>query len=226
VSKIVVHHLEKSRSHRVLWLLAELGVEYELETYPRNPKTLRAPKELRKIHPLGKAPVVVLDDQVLAESGAIVETLIDRFDDGTLRPAADSTDLLRYRYWLHYAEGSMMAPLLVRLITSRIRSAPLPFFIKPIAKKIAGTVDETFTNPEIERHLEFVDGALEKHDWFSGSSFGGADIQMSYPLAAASERGGLGDRKHIEAWLERIRARPAYVAAEKAGGAGMVPDAA
>ena len=210
----------------MLWLLAELGVEYEMKTYARNPKTLRAPEELRKIHPLGKAPVVTLEGATLAESGAIIENLIERFGDGKLRPDADSPDMLEYRYWLHYAEGSLMAPLLVRLITSRIRSAPLPFFIKPIANRVAGKVDDGFTNPEIERHLNFVDDYLSDHEWFSGANFGGADIQMSYPLAAAAQRSGIGDRRHIEAWLKRIQSRPGYAEAEKVGGSGMVPDAA
>jgi glutathione S-transferase len=222
VPTITVHHLENSRSHRILWLLEELGVDYEMQTYARNPETLRAPPELRELHPLGKAPVVTIDEEVLAESGAVIETLLERFGDGALQPT-EPASRRDYRYWMHYAEGSLMTPLLVRLIFAKVRSAPLPFFIKPIAKAIAGKVDKSYTNPEIDRHLGFVEGWLAEHEWFAGDAFSAADIQMSYPVQALVHRGG-SSKPHAkaDAWLEAIRVRPAYAAAQERGGSTAI----
>lgn len=209
MAEIVVHHLDQSRSWRTLFLLEELGVEYRIKGYTRN-RAFRAPPELREVHPLGKAPVVTVDGVVLAESGAMTEELLDRFDDGTLRPAAGTPEHREYRYWLHYAEGSLMAPLLVKLIAGRVRDAPVPFFLKPIVRRIGGQIDGGYSDPELALHGKYLDDHLAEHDWFVGDAFGAADVVMSYPLVAGAERGAFADRPAIAAWLERIRGREAF----------------
>ncbi|TPG21271.1 glutathione S-transferase [Variovorax guangxiensis] len=217
---ITVHHLNNSRSQRVLWLLEELELPYEIVHYQRDPKTMLAPPELRKVHPLGKSPVVTTDEGlVLAESGAIIETVIERYGQGRLAPATGSEQALRYRYWLHYAEGSAMPPLLLKLIFDKIENAKMPFFIKPIAKGIAGKAKAGFVSPNIRTHLDFMEGELGRSDWFAGTEFTGADIQMSFPVEAARARGGLDEsRPRLMAWLARIHARPAYQRALERGG--------
>lgn len=218
MAELTVHHLESSRSQRVLWLLEELEVPYELRKYARDRETLRAPPELRTIHPLGKSPVVTLDDgTVLAESGAIIETLVDRYGQGRLRPEPGTEAYGRYLFWMHYAEGSLMPPLLVRLIVDRLRSGPIPFFVRPIAKGIAGKIDEAFTNPELRRHGAFIEGQLEGRAWLVGDEPTAADVQMSFPLEALLARGG-SKPPRIAALVERIRARPAYQRALERGG--------
>jgi len=219
VSEITVHHLSDSRSQRTLWLLEELGVDYELVIHQRNPKTMRAPAALREVHPLGKAPVVVVDGVPLAESGAITETLVEQLGPQLAPPAG--TDAARwYRFWMHYAEGSFAPPLLVKLITRRIASAPVPFFLKPVVRRIAGTVDATYTDPELQLHLSFIDGHLGGVPWFCGEAFSAADIQMSFGLEAASARASAPahGRAAIRGWLDRSRARPAYQRALERGG--------
>ncbi|VTU29688.1 Glutathione S-transferase GstB [Variovorax sp. SRS16] len=217
---ITVHHLNNSRSQRVLWLLEELALPYEIVRYQRDPKTMLAPATLRAVHPLGKSPVVVTDDgQALAESGAIVETLIERYGNGRLAPIAGTPDAVRYRYWLHYAEGSAMPPLLLKLMFDRIEKARMPFFAKPIARAIAGKAKSAFILPQIRQHLNFMEGELGKNEWFAGDGFTGADIQMSFPVEAGVARGGLdAKRPKLMAWLERIHARPAYQKALERGG--------
>lgn len=223
--EIVVHHLEASRSLRLLWLLEELELDYEIRTYPRNPETMRAPPELRELHPLGKAPIVTIDGSVLAESGAIIEHVVARFGE-RLRPPEGTEALDRYRYFMHYAEGSLMAPLLVRLIFDKIRSARLPFFIKPISNTIVSKVDASFTMPEITRHTEFLEGTLADRPWFAGEDFTAADIQMIYPVEALFARGRSGGTPNLQAWLERAQARPAYQRAVDKGGPAFQPRAA
>ena len=217
---ITVHHLNNSRSQRVLWLLEELELPYEIVHYQRDAKTMLAPPELRKVHPLGKSPVVTTDDGLaLAESGAIVETVIERFGQGRLAPPAGSPEALRYRYWLHYAEGSAMPPLLLKLVFDKIESSKMPFFAKPIAKAIAGKAKSSFITPNIATHLDFMEGELGKSEWFAGDAFTGADIQMSFPVEAAEARGGLdASRPKLMAWLARIHARPGYKRALERGG--------
>jgi len=216
---IVVHHLNDSRSQRVLWLLEELGLPYEIVRYQRDPHTLLAPASLRTVHPLGKSPVVVEDGEVLAESGAIVEILADRHGGGRLAPAAGTPERARYLYWLHYAEGSAMPPLLLRLVFARVADAKMPFFARPIARGIAATVRRTFIDPQIASHLDFMEGQLAQREWFAGDAFSAADIQMSFPLEAASVRAGLdAGRPRLWAWLQRIHARPAYRHALERGG--------
>jgi glutathione S-transferase len=220
---IIVHHLNNSRSQRVLWLLEELGLEYEIKPYQRDRKTMLAPPELRQVHPLGKSPV--LEDRsaggatTLAESGAIMEHLADRYGAGRLAPAPESAERFRYIYWLHFAEGSAMPPLLMKLIFDRIKTSPMPFFIKPIARMIADRALSSFVVPNLERNLDFMEGELAKDEWFAGSQFSAADIQMSFPLEAARSRGGLDEtRPRLMAFLEKIHSRPAYKRALERGG--------
>lgn len=217
---ITVHHLENSRSLRILWLLEELGLDYDVVRHTRNPRTLLAPAALRAVHPLGKAPVVVLDDgQVLVESGAIVEGLLARFDPGhALSPPPDSPDSDRYRQWLHYAEGSAMPLLLLSLVFSRIRSAPMPFFVRPVARSVVDRAMSGFVAPQLRLHLDYMEAELGRSRWFVGDAFSAADIQMSFPVEGAAARGGLDAHPRLAAFLERIHARPAYARALERGG--------
>jgi glutathione S-transferase len=216
---VVVHHLNNSRSQRVLWLLEELGVPYEVKRYERDAKTMLAPPELRQVHPLGKSPVITDEGQTLAESGAILEYLAAKYGEGRLTPPAGSPERLRYTYWMHYAEGSAMPPLLLKLVFDRIETAPMPFFIRPVAKGIAGKAKSTFILPNLKTHLDFIEGELAKGEWFAGGQFTAADVQMSFPLEAAATRGGLDESRPVSmAWLARIHARPAYKRALETGG--------
>jgi len=216
---IVVHHLNNSRSQRVLWLLEELGLAYEVKRYQRDRKTMLAPPELRAVHPLGKSPVIEDDGQVLAESGAIVEYLAERYSEGRLVPQAGTPERLRYRYWMHFAEGTAQPPLLLKLLFDRVETGPMPFFVRPIARAIAQRARNTYIQPNIDRNLDFMEAELARRDWFAGPEFSAADIQMSFPLEAAVVRGGLDARRpRLMAFLERIHARPAYRRAIDKGG--------
>lgn len=215
---ITVHHLNNSRSQRILWLLEELGVEYQIKRYERDPKTMLAPPELRTVHPLGKSPVVTDGDLTLAESGAIIDYLANRHGPALL-PPADSPERLRCNYWLHYAEGSAMPPLLLKLVFDKVENSPMPFFVKPVARGIAQKVKNLLINPQLKLHLDYLEGELGKSTWFAGEQFSVADIQMSFPLEAATSRGGLdASRPRLKAFLERIHARPAYQRALQRGG--------
>jgi glutathione S-transferase len=217
---ITVHHLNNSRSQRILWLLEELGVAYEIKRYQRDPATMLAPPELLAVHPLGKAPVITDESHTIAESGAIIEYLLERYDDGRLLPPPGTPERLRYRYWLHFAEGSAMTPLLLKLIFDRIGTAPMPFFIKPIARGISAKVSGAFIAPNLTRHLDFMESELSAREWFAGAEFSAADIQMSFPLEVSRQRGGLDDRRpRLMLFLERIHARAAYQRALAKGGA-------
>jgi glutathione S-transferase len=216
---ITVHHLENSRSQRILWLLEELGQRYAVRRYARDRKTLLAPPELVQVHPLGKSPVITDGEVTVAESGAIVEYLVDTYGQGRLRPPEGTPERRRYTYWLHFAEGSAMPPLVMKLVFERIRRAPMPFFVKPVARGIADKVDQGFLAPNIARQLAYMEAELGQSAWFAGSEFSAADIQMSYPLEAAAARAGLGaGHPRLAGWLERIHARPAYRRALEAGG--------
>jgi glutathione S-transferase len=216
---IVVHHLNNSRSQRVLWLLEELGLEYEVKRYERDRKTMLAPESLRAVHPLGKSPVVTEGGETVAESGAIIEWVLERHGNGRLIPPAGTPERLRYTYWLHYAEGSAMPPLLLKLIFDRVETAPMPFFIKPIARGISARVKGAFLTEQLKTHLDFMEAELRKSDWFAGSELTGADIQMSFPLEAAKGRAGLdASRPKLMSFLDRIHARPAYRRALERGG--------
>lgn len=216
---IVVHHLNNSRSQRVLWLLEELGIEYQIKFYERDPNTMLAPAALREVHPLGKSPVITDGELVIAESGAIIEYLLERYGQGRLIPAAGTEERLRYTYWLHFAEGSAMSPLLLKLIFDRIETGPMPFFARPIARGIAKKVKDSFIQPQITRHLDYLEAEIARTGWFAGSQFSAADIQMSFPVEASAARGGLDSgRPHLMGWLQRIHALPAYQRALEKGG--------
>ncbi|MGB5543161.1 MAG: glutathione S-transferase [Gammaproteobacteria bacterium] len=216
---ITVHHLENSRSQRVLWLLEELGLEYRIKQYKRDPQTMLGPDSLKKIHPLGKSPVIKDGDHVIAESGAIIEYLVGRYGDGRLIPPAGSDARLSYTYWLHYAEGSLMPLLLIKLIFERLAKPPMPLLMRPAAALIAMGVKGKFVDPRLKDQLDWVEQSLAVSGWFAGDDFSAADIQMSFPLEAAVARGTAGPgRPNIRAFVERIHARPAYGAALKRGG--------
>ena len=215
---LVVHHLNNSRSQRVLWLLEELGLPYEIKRYQRDAKTMLAPPELKAVHPLGKSPVITDDGVVIAESGNIIDYLVERYGKGRLAPAAGTPQRLRYNYWLHYAEGSAMLPLLLKLIFGHIAKAPMPFFVKPIARGIVAKVNGDFIDPQLKLHFDYIESELNRNAWFAGAEFSAADIQMSFPLEAAGARGGDAVGPKTRAFLERIHARPAYKAALEKGG--------
>ena len=216
---IVVHHLNNSRSQRVLWLLEELGVPYEVRHHQRDAKTMLAPPALLKVHPLGKSPVVVDAGTTVAETGAIVEYLLDVHGQGRLRPAAGTPDHLRYRYWLHFAEGSAMPPLLMQLVFDEVMKAPMPFFAKPIARAISNKVLDAVVRPNLKLQLDFMEAELGRSAWFAGDVLTGADIMMSFPLEAAAQRAGLdGGRPRLVAFLKAIHGREAYRRALEKGG--------
>ncbi len=214
---IIVHHLENSRSQRILWLLEELGLDYEVKRYARDVKTMLAPPELKKIHPLGKSPIITDGDKVIAETGAIVEYLCEK--TGKFIPKPGSDEHLLYRYWLHYGEGSAMSPLLLKLVFDILPTRPMPFFARPIAKGIAKGALKNFVMPQITAQLDYVEAELGNSTWFAGEALTGADIMMSFPLEAAAGRGGLDKTwPNAMAFLKRIHARPAYKQALKKGG--------
>jgi glutathione S-transferase len=216
---IIVHHLNNSRSQRVLWLLEELGLPYEIKPYQRDKKTMLAPPELRQVHPLGKSPVVTDGGVTLAESGAIIEYLAERYGAGRLAPTPGTSEYLRYRYWLHFSEGSAQPPLLLKLLFDRIKTGPMPFFVRPIARKIADTALGAYVLPNLERNLDYMEAELGKSEWFAGAQFSAADIQLSFPLEAARMRAGLNEsRPRLMAFLDKIHARPAYRRAIERGG--------
>jgi glutathione S-transferase len=214
---ITVHHLNNSRSQRILWLLEELGLEYDVKYYQRDPETMLAPASLRQVHPLGKSPVITDDTLTLAESGAIIEYLVERYGEGRLAPPLDVPERLRYQYWLHYAEGSLMPPLLIKLIFDQMEERS-PFLLRPIVRAVSQPVRSSFINPQIALHLGYLESELAHSPWFVGNDFTAADIQMSFPLENAMEQVGL-DASHpkLMEWLDRIHARPAYQHAVKRG---------
>jgi glutathione S-transferase len=214
---ITVHHLNNSRSQRILWLLEELGLEYDIKYYQRDPETMLAPASLRQIHPLGKSPVITDDTLTLAESGAIIEYLVERYGEGRFAPPLDVPERLRYRYWLHYAEGSLMPPLLIKLIFDQMEEKS-PFFLRPIVQLISQPIRSSFLDPQITTNLDYLESELAHYPWFVGNEFTAADIQMSFPLENAVERAGLDtSRPKLMDWLDRIHTRPAYQRAVKRG---------
>ena len=215
---IIVHHLNNSRSQRVLWLLEELGLDYEIKFYQRGPD-MRAPASLKAIHPLGKSPVITDGENTIAETGAIVEYLVDGYGKGRLIPPPGTPARLDYTYWLHYAEGSLMPPLVMRLIVSRLAGPRAPWFARPLARRIAGGLRTTYIDPQLKLHFDFIEAALASRPYFAGEEFTAADVQMSFPLEAASMRAGLDQgRPRIGGWLQRIHARAAYQRALEKGG--------
>ena len=216
---LTVHHLENSRSHRILWLLEELGVEYEINSYERDKVTSLAPPELRAVHPLGKSPVITDGDVTVAESGLIVEYLIEKYGNGRLAPAAGTPAHLQFRYWMHYAEVTFMPLMIISLILNRIETAPMPFFVKPIARKIAEKARSGYAGPNIKLNLDYLEATLQASPWFCGDDMSGADILMSFPIEAAAVRVDLSQEyPALMAFHQRIRELPAYQRAIEKGG--------
>jgi glutathione S-transferase len=219
---IVVHHLDRSRSQRVLWLLEELGLDYEIRRYLRDRQTMLAPATLVAVHPLGKSPVVVDGDKTLAESGAILEYLVDAYGGGRLIPPHGSPERLRYVYFMHYAEGSLMTPLMMRLVFSRLPGGA-PWFVRPVARAISTKALADYIDPQIERHFDFLESELASRPWFAGDAFSATDIQMSFPLDAAANFAQFEARRpKLWDFLQRIRARPAYIRAAAKGGPSAI----
>ena len=216
---LTVHHLENSRSQRILWLLEELGVAYRIKHYQRNRKTTLAPPELLAIHPLGKSPVITHGDTTVAESGAIIEYLVKNFGDGQLLPPEGTPARLAYTYWLHYAEGTFMPLMILSLVMSRIETAPMPFFIKPVARGIVAKVRGAYLDANVKRNLEFMEETLSKSAWLCGDQMTAADIQMSFALEAAAVRTDLSTaHPNLAIFLTKMQERPAYQAALERGG--------
>jgi glutathione S-transferase len=222
---LTVHHLETSRSQRILWLLEELGVPYEIKVYRRDARTRLAPPELKAIHPLGKSPVVTDGSEVVAESGAIIEYLVEKYGQqrqgelAHLEPARGTPEYRQCRYWMHYAEGSLMNWLVMKLVFVTIPNRPMPFFAKPIARAICGKVQEQLVDPNLQAATRFLEDHLARNAWFAGDAITMADFQMSFAVEALLSRAtGTADHPHLSAYRDRIRARPAYQRAEAKGG--------
>ncbi|MBS0970412.1 glutathione S-transferase [Chimaeribacter arupi] len=215
---ITVHHLNNSRSQRILWMLEELGVPYQIERYQRDPHTMLAPEALKKVHPLGKSPVLTDNDLTLAESGAIIEYLQETYDaQGLLKPT-DHFARQSFRYWLHYAEGSLMPLLVMKLIFSRLGKPPVPLLARPIAGAIGKGVQKAYLDKQLATHRGYLENHLAENAWFAGADFSAADIQMSFPVEGLNARGGLSGCPHLSGWLKKVQARPAYQQALKQGG--------
>ncbi len=215
---IIIHHLNNSRSQRILWMCEEIGVEYQIKHYQRDSKTNLAPKELFDVHPLGKSPVITDDGGItVAESGAIIEYLADVYGKD-LKPRKNSKAYRQYIYWLHFAEGSLMPPMVLKLIFDKIKTAPMPFFVKPIAKGIANKVMNGYVGPTIKNNMIFIEKHLSENQWFAGDKISGADIQMSFPLEAAMMKIKSSDYPAIQKYVDTIHARNAYKKALEKGG--------
>jgi glutathione S-transferase len=214
---ITVHHLNHSRSQRVLWLLEELELPYEIVKYERDAKTMLAPKSLRAIHPLGKSPVITDDGNTIAESGAILEYLVETYGKGRLAPARGTPAWRDYQYFMHYAEGSLMPFLVMKLVFNKVQT-DAPFLVRPIAKVISSTVSRQFLDPSLENHAEFLADHLSKHAWFAGEEISAADVQMFFAVEGLVARGGAKSPKLTE-WLAKVHARPAFKKAIERGGA-------
>jgi glutathione S-transferase len=214
---ITLHHLNNSRSQRVLWILEELGLEYEITHYQRDSVSNLAPKTLKLIHPLGKSPVITDGDVCVAESGAIIEYLVQTYGKDNMLPMQGSEAYRQYTYWLHFAEGSLMPPMVAKLVFDKVRANAKPFFVKAIANKIADKVMDGYFGPNIQANMEYIEAHLSQNEWFAGEHLTGADIQMSFPLEASASR-GIKQYPHISAFVKRIHARPAYQQALIKGG--------
>lgn len=222
---LTLHHLETSRSHRILWLLQELGVPYELRCYQRDPLTRLAPPELKHIHPLGKSPVITDGELVVAESGAILEYLAECYgaqapaELAHLEPARGTPAHRQCRFWMHYAEGSLMNWLVMQLVFDSIPRQPMPFFVRPVARALCAGVQQKLIQPNVQAALAFMENHLAQHRWFAGEHLSLADFQMSFAVEAALARGAAASAwPHLHAYLQRIQARPAYQQALAKGG--------
>ncbi|OUS26465.1 glutathione S-transferase [Gammaproteobacteria bacterium 45_16_T64] len=214
---VTLHHLQNSRSQRILWMLEELNVPYDIALYKRDTKTDLAPASLKKVHPLGKSPVITDGDITVAESGAIVEYLGQTYGEG-FQPPRGTAESREYSYWMHFSEGSLMQQLLIQLIFDKVKAAPLPFFIKPIAKGIAKKVMDGYVGPNIKASVEYIDKHLSINEWFCGDQMTGADIQMSFPLEGLVAKQDMAAYPNIVNYVKKFQARPAYQKALEAGG--------
>lgn len=221
---IIVHHLNQSRSQRILWMLEELSLPWEQVSYQREP-TMQAPAALKKIHPLGKSPVIEDNGHVIAESGAILEYLQETYDTQNRLKPDDGEGKLQYRYWLHYAEGSLMPLLVMKLIFGSLGKAPVPWLFRPLGKALGQGVQKSYLNGQIATHADFLEQHLSQNTWFAGAQFSVADIQMSYPVAALLSRSGEGSLPHLAAWWDSARQRPAWQKAERISGPFTLPGA-
>ena len=215
---ITVHHLENSRSQRVLWMLEELGVPYDVIRYQRNKQTMLAPPELLAIHPLGKSPVITDDGMTIAESGAILEYLVEKYGQGAWAPVVGTPEHLKYRYFMHYAEGSLMPILLMKLVTQKLATAPAPFFIRPITRAIAKKLASAIVDGNLARNIAFLGTELDARPWFAGNDISAADVLMSFPLEATVARASGEIPKSLRSFVEKIHARPAFGRALERGG--------
>lgn len=216
---ITVHHLQNSRSLRVIWLMEELGVDYSVSVYERDPETNLAPSAYRTLHPLGKAPIVTMGDTTLAETGAIIEHFMDQHPEAGLRPEPGDPAREKYHYWLHAAEGSLMPLLVMALFFNRMETAP-PFFIRPVVKAVTGRIRDMYLTPSTTNMIDFIESELGKSEWFAGDKMTAADIMMSFPMEAAMSRVDTGKPcPNIQNWLKKIHERPAYIRAVEKGGA-------
>jgi len=214
---ITVHHLDSSRSQRILWMLEELGLDYDIKPYKRLP-TMQAPEALRAVHPLGKSPVITDGDKTIAESGAILEYLVEAYGKGRFAPAPGTPERLRYTYFMHYAEGSLMPLLFMKLVFSRLPQR-VPWAMRPVARMISNGADKALLGPQITNHFAFLESELVGRDWFAGADFTAADVQMSFPIEAAAARVGFEGRlPRLKTFVERVQARPAYKRALEKGG--------
>jgi glutathione S-transferase len=215
---LTVHHLNNSRSQRVLWLLEELGTPFEIKRYERDSKTMAAPASLIAVHPLGKSPVITDGGRTVAETGAIIEYVLRTYGEGRLEPVAGTDEHDRYTYWLHFAEGSAMPPLVMTLLFTELPKR-MPALLRPVGRMIGKTVQTSYLAPQIERQLDLMEAELGRSAWFAGPELTGADVMMSFPVEAAASRNGLGSRPKLAAWLQTVHARPAYRRALERGGA-------
>ena len=216
---ITVHHLQNSRSQRVLWLLEELELDYSVERYERDARTMLAPPSLKKIHPLGKSPVITDNERTVAETGLIIDYIVRRHGQGRLAPEPGTAAHLQYEYWLHYAEGSLMPPLLLQLIFDGVETKS-PLLVRPIAKAISGQVKKQFIRPQQTLHFDYLENELRRSPWFVGDEFTAADIMLSFPLEAAISRANLAAHyPQLKTFVETVHARPAYRRALDRGGA-------
>jgi len=220
---IILHHLNNSRSQRILWLLEELNLEYQIKSYQRDSITNLAPNTLSLIHSLGKSPIITDGDVTIAESGAIIEYLIGTYQkenslDQLVDPPRGTEEHRQYTYWLHFAEGTLMPPLVAKLVLDKVRTNAKPFFVKMIANKIVDKLMASYYGPIIAKNMDYIESHLAHNRWFSGKELSGADIQMSFPLEAAVARGNTKDFPNITKFVEKVHARSAYQAALEKGG--------
>jgi len=214
---LTVHHLNNSRSQRVIWLLEEVGAPYEVKHYQRDAKTMLAPPELRAVHPLGKSPVITDGGDTVAETGAIVEYILDKYGQGRLTPPAGTPEKLRFTFWMHFAEGSAMPPLVMTLVFGEMPKR-MPALLRPIGRMIAKSAQQGYLRPTIDAQLDLMEAELNRSAYFAGPDLTAADIMMSFPVEAAASRASLGSRAKLTAWLQSIHARPAYQRALQQGG--------